>query len=232
MSSADRHKCPWVPSVPSDATVDQFKHALAPSQREGHTSVARRAHRQRSQGASRAAAPALAPPSPPGRRPLPPLRPPAVTRATVMSESVVGQRFSGRSARLPDPQRRARTAREQSKRHAIERSARETGGLHELTFIGCAPSSCFLSLMQSLNGSCEECPYKLDELEEKSGPPGPDEFRGRPWRCLSRGRCEQAADVSPCTGSEHAPRGAEATAKAPLRRLSPAPAGAGRTAVV
>ena len=168
--------------------------------------MARRAHRQRSQGASRAAAPALAPPSPPGRRRLPPLSLPAVTRATVVSKSVVGQLFEGKPDRRAYPQRRAQTAREEGKRHGTERNTTARGGTRELTFSGCAPCSCFMSLMQSFNGNCEMCPYKLDVLETKSEPPGPDEFRGRPWRCLSRGRCERAAHVSPCTGSGHAPQ--------------------------
>ena len=181
MGSTDRHNRPGVPSVTTSATVNPFKLTLASSACEGHPSMARRAHRQRSQGASRAAAPALAPPSPPGRRRLPPLSLPAVTRATVVSKSVVGQLFEGKPDRRAYPQRRAQTAREEGKRHGTERNTTARGGTRELTFSGCAPCSCFMSLMQSLSCGCEECSYKLDKLEEKRGPPGPDEVRGRPW---------------------------------------------------
>ena len=158
--------------------------------------MARRAHRQRSQGASRAAAPALAPPSPPGRRRLPPLSLPAVTRATVVSKSVVGQLFEGKPDRRAYPQRRAQTAREEGKRHGIKRNAAGTGGVHELTFNGCAPCSRFMSLMLSLTSSCEMRPYKLDLLEEKSGQARPDEVRGEPWQRLSGQRCERTEHVS------------------------------------
>ena len=93
--SADRYMHARVPSVPSDATVNPFQLSLALSHSKGHTSMAQRAHRQRSPGPSRAAAAALAPPSPPERRSLPPLRSPAVTHAAVVSESVVGQILYG-----------------------------------------------------------------------------------------------------------------------------------------
>ena len=152
---------------------------------EGHTSMWRRVHHQRSPGTSRAAAAALAPPSPAEGRSLPPLRPPAATHATVVSVLLRGGFRTGKILRRAYPERRAWTAREEGKRHGIERNAQASGGLRELTFNGCAPCSCFLSLMQSLSRGCEECPHNLDVLEGRVGPTGPDEIQGGPWRCPS-----------------------------------------------